>query len=177
MIISPNQLLARIHAGKIVKGLSPGELHRPEGVGFDLRLASLHKVSGGSGSISSNSRRTPRTQFTIPDNERAFQLQPGACYLATTMEEFDLPKSMACQFFPRSTLFRSGIGFHASILPPGYVGPVTFMLSNLSSAAFHIEQEARFAHAVFLSVRGTVNGYNGSWNGGRISQPLDEEQA
>lgn len=176
MIYSPQVLLTFIRSGKIIKNLSDRELLNPEGVGFDLRLSSLSSVGVGSGSLQTSTRRTPENDFIKANESNCFYLEPGHTYLATTIEEFDLPHDLAAVFFPRSTLFRSGVIFQASILPAGYVGPMVFSLTNNHNEDFEIEKGARFAHVVFHSVTGDVGLYKGQWQGGRISQPLDEGQ-
>ena len=175
LIYSPTTLLQEISAGRIIKNLSDRELHNPEGVGFDLCLASLSQLEQGSGSLRLSTRRTPSSvQLEPVDN--CFLLLPGHVYLATTVEEFSLPPSLAATFYPRSTLFRSGVSFHSSVLPPGYVGHMTFGLINNHSSPFQIELGSRFAHVVFQPVSGGVDGYRGQWQGGRVSQPEDEDQ-
>lgn len=176
MIYSPHALLDLVRNGKIVRNLSDRELLTPEGVGFDLRLGSLSIIGNGSGSLRISTRRTPPNEPMTADENQCIFLSPGMTYLASTIEEFDLPPDLAATFFPRSTLFRSGVAFHSSILPPGYVGPMTFALTNHHNFPFEIEIGARFAHVVFHSVRGDVSLYRGQWQGGRISQPNDEGQ-
>jgi len=176
MIYSPHLLLELIRAGKIVRNLSDRELSTPEGVGFDLRIASLSSVSEGGGSLKISTRRTPLDEPLKANDDNCWLLSPGRTYLASTIEEFELPSDMAATFFPRSTLFRSGIAFSSSVLPPGYVGPMTFALTNHHKHPFEIQQGARFAHVVFQSVSGDVGLYKGQWQGGRVSQPKDEGQ-
>lgn len=176
MIYSPYSLLEHIYTGKIIKNLSERELLTPEGVGFDLRLASLSVIGPGCGSLRVSSRRTPVDEVLVFNSDNCLLLEPGKTYLASTIEEFDLPSDLAAFFFPRSTLFRSGISFGSSVLPPGYRGPMTFSLTNHHHQPFDIEREARFAHVVFHSVAGDVGLYRGQWQGGRISQPNDEGQ-
>lgn len=175
MIYSPAALMQEISEGKIIRNLSQRELIQPEGVGFDLRLKNLAEICHGSGSLLVDTRRTP-TSSVVEANCDIYLLQPGKCYLATTIEEFDLPNTLAAVFFPRSTLFRSGVSFHSSVLPPGYVGPMTFSLINHHTEPFEIEKGSRFAHAVFQSVQGDVAAYKGQWQGGRVSQPKNERQ-
>lgn len=176
MINSPHSLLELIHTGKIVRNLSDRELLKPEGVGFDLCLSSLSSVGSGGGSLRTATRRTPENVLIQANENNCFYLESGRTYLATTTEEFDLPSDLAAVFFPRSTLFRSGVIFQSSVLPAGYVGPMVFSLTNTHYETFEIEKGARFAHAVFLSVTGDVGLYKGQWQGGRVSQPLDEGQ-
>lgn len=176
MIITPKTLLEMIHDGKIIKNLSNRELNSPEGVGFDLCLDKIAILEAGSGSLKIDTRRTPKVKNINPDTTNCFQLKPNKSYLATTIEEFELPNELAAVFYPRSTLFRSGIIFGSSVLPPGYIGPMTFTLTNNYHEKFEIEKGARFAHVVFHSVSGDVGLYKGQWQGGRISQPDDEGQ-
>ena len=176
MIYSPNSLQEAVRHGKIIKNLADRELNTPEGVGFDLRLKSLACVAAGSGSLRESTRRTPESTLLAADVNQCFFLEPGKTYLASTIEEFNLPESMAALFFPRSTLFRSGVSFGSSVLPPGYVGPMTFSLSNYHTEPFEIQIGARFAHVILQSVTGEIGLYKGQWQGGRISQPDDEGQ-
>lgn len=176
MIISPLTLLSEIKLGLILKNLGERDLTNSEGVGLDLRLGELSIIKNGHGSLGVENRRTPPSLRLQPDLNRFFHLHPEEVYLATTCESFDLPEGLAAQFFPRSTLFRSGVLFQSSILPPGYVGPMTFALHNISKNTFDIEIESRFAHVVFFEVSGASNKYRGQWQDGRVSQPTDERQ-
>ena len=176
MIISPLDLLPEIRAGRILKNLGERDLENPEGIGFDLRLGELSAVESGFGSLRVETRKTPPSVQIHQGSNRLFYLLPETAYLATTCELFDLPDGLAAQFFPRSTLFRSGIFFQSSVLPPGYTGTMTFALHNISKNPFEIEFQSRFAHAVFFEVSGRSNKYRGQWQGGRISQPIDERQ-
>lgn len=176
MIYTPDLLLNLIKEGKVVKYLSERELESPEGVGFDLRVSSVSLLSGSGGSLKRETRRTPDVIDLRTNSDGCFYLQPGEIYLVSTIEEFDLPDDLAATFYPRSSLFRSGISFASSVLPPGYVGPMTFSLTNNYKNNFELEKGARFAHVVFHAVTGDVARYKGQWQGGRISQPEDEEQ-
>lgn len=176
MIYTPNSLIEEIHAGKIIRNLSERETYSPEGVGFDLRIASLSKLKNDGGSLRISTRRTPTSESVEKNKDNCCFLEPGETYLATTMEVFELPIDLAAAFFPRSTLFRSGVAFYSSILPPGYIGPMTFALTNNHRHAFEIEIGARFSHVIFYSTSGDVSLYKGQWQGGRISQPDDEGQ-
>lgn len=176
MIYSPHSLLKLVRDGKLIKHLAHRELTTPEGVGFDLRLAGLSRLTVGGGSLRESTRRTPASEVVLADPDDCFVMEPGKTYLASTMEEFDLPEDLAAFFFPRSTLFRSGITFSSSVLPPGYVGPMTFALTNHHSEAFEIQIGARFAHVIFQAVSGDIGRYKGQWQGGRVSQPKDEGQ-
>lgn len=176
LIYTPESLLNLISEGKVVKYLSERELNSPEGVGFDLRVSKVSVLTGDGGSLKCETRRTPDVIDLSANNKGCYNLKPGEIYLVSTIEEFDLPDDLAALFYPRSTLFRSGVSFASSVLPPGYIGPMTFSLTNNYTKNFELEIGARFAHVVFHSVTGDVGRYKGQWQGGRVSQPKDEEQ-
>ncbi|WP_080271468.1 dCTP deaminase domain-containing protein [Pseudomonas syringae] len=176
MILSPKSMLTLIAQGKIIQNLSDRELSAPEGVGFDLTVAKVFILGQGSGSLRLDTRRTPSTTEVIHDSNGCFWLKPKEIYLVSTVEHFDLPTNLAALFYPRSTLFRSGISFDSSVLPPGYSGPMTFALMNNFVKDFELQQGARFAHVIFTSVSGDVRSYEGQWQYGRVSQPDNEEQ-
>jgi deoxycytidine triphosphate deaminase len=176
MIRAPISLLDSIRKGNLILHLSQRELSNPEGIGFDLSVSQIFLISEGTGSLKRDTRRTPNAIEVREDSNGCYILEPGEVYLVSTVEEFDLPSDLTAFFYPRSTLFRSGINFSSSVLPPGYVGPLTFSLTNNFKNPFEIEKGARFAHVVFHSVSGEVNSYKGQWQGGRTSQPKNEEQ-
>ncbi len=176
MIHSPESLFQLINEGKVVKNLSERDLNFPEGVGFDLRVSKVSMLAGGGGSLKCDTRRTPEVVELCANDEGCYILKKGEIYLISTLEEFDLPDNLAAFFYPRSTLFRSGVFLASSVLPPGYVGPMTFSLINNFHESFELEKGARFAHVVFHAVTGKIGRYKGQWQGGRVSQPKDEEQ-
>jgi deoxycytidine triphosphate deaminase len=176
LIHTPESLSHLINDGKVIKYLSERELNSPEGVGFDLRVSKVSVLTGGGGSLKCDTRRTPEIVNLNANDDGCYVLRKGEVYLVSTMEEFDLPDDLAAFFYPRSTLFRSGVNLASSVLPPGYVGPMTFSLTNHYKKSFELEKGARFAHVVFHSVTGRVGRYKGQWQGGRVSQPNDEEQ-
>jgi deoxycytidine triphosphate deaminase len=176
MIIAQSSLLSLIADGHIIRGLSDRELKTPEGVGFDLRLSQLHSLGETGGSLRVDTRKTSSAIEKHSDLSRMYYIYPDEYCLATTIETFSLPSDIMCTFFPRSTLFRSGIVFQSSIIPPGYEGPATFSLYNAGVTPFEMEVGARFAHVVFSQIAGESQPYRGQWQGGRLVQPDHEKQ-
>ena len=178
MIVSAYRLLEEIKLGRIIKNLDARELNSPEGVGFDLRIGTISSISG-MGALGIETRRTGSATpvATVNGNGNVYvRLEAGKTYLATTIEEFDLPEGLVGMFYPRSTLFRSGVVFQSSILPYGYCGPMTFALTATNPEGFELQLGARFAHVILMEVSGPAGAYKGQWQGGRIAQPEDEEQ-
>lgn len=174
MIIPPKAIGAK--QGHLpILNLSEREILDPEGVGFDLRLSGVYTIKGN-GSLLVDTRQTPKATPLDPDLEGVFTLEPKRWYLATTIEEMNLPANMAGVIFPRSTLFRSGVELHTSITPPGYEGPLTFGLSVSHPEGFRIALGARFCHLVLMQVRQGSTKYRGQWNQGRVDSPNEERQ-
>jgi len=176
MIISPLDALPYIEKGKFLTGLSERELTAPEGIGFDLRIDELYRLAGGGGFLGKTHRNTVQTEEIKTAGGSKYTLEPGACYLATTIEKFNLPPGIAAIFHPRSTLFRSGVFAQNSSVPPGYKGSINVALNNATKENFMIEREARFIHVILVEVSGESNEYLGQWQGGRTSITKKEEQ-
>lgn len=176
MILAIKSHLPYFLENGIVSNVNAREIDNSEGVGLDLAIAELYEIQDEEGFLGKENRKTPSSKLVSPDINGYLHLKAGKSYLAKTSEIFNLTKSLSCQFYPRSTLFRSGILFQASILSVGYCGPMIFNLTNIGQRDFLIEIGARFATAVFIEVKGDSNTYRGQWNEGRVSQPSIEKQ-
>lgn len=173
MILSPNLVLKEYP--NIIQPLSTREQNNPEGVGFDLRVNNIYEIANESGFLGISERKTPSSTQLL-DTDGIFTISNNKSYLIETIEQFNLPPFISARFYPRSTLFRSGILFQSSILANGYIGPMIFMIHNSLNNDFFIEKTARFSHVVFEMVNGDVNSYKGQWQYGRVSKPDIEEQ-
>ncbi|MCS4298404.1 MULTISPECIES: dCTP deaminase domain-containing protein [Acinetobacter] len=176
MILSSAEFLEFFIEKEYITNVNQRDLIATEGVGLDLSLSELFQINEESGELLIDVRRTPSSKPVELNKENIYVLEPGCAYLARTIEEFNLPQNLACSFFPRSTLFRSGILFESAVLSTGYNGPMVFGLYNMNSKPFYIQKNARFAQVIFQEVMGNVNGYKGQWQLGRISQSIYEKQ-
>lgn len=175
MILSPLSLLPEISNGQLIFGLGDRDVTRPEGAGFDLRLAHLSLLSG-SGYLGAEVRQTPdASPADLVDG--MWSLEPRQYALATTTETLALPSNLAALVVPRSTLYRSGVVLSGGLVAPGYEGSLTVGLFNASAAAYVIEPGARFLHILFMTLDRAANDYGGQWQGGRIVAPTPEVQA
>ncbi|OXL40323.1 deoxycytidine deaminase [Enterobacter mori] len=159
-----------------ISNVNPREISNSEGVGLDLSIGEVYEIQEADSFLGVEQRKTPPSKLISFNEDGLLLLQANTQYLIKTEEIFNLPKDICCNFYPRSTLFRSGIIFQSSILSAGYEGNMIFSLSNFSKNAMQVEKGARFATAVFMTVEGDVNEYRGQWNGARVSQPISETQ-
>ncbi|MDD4902707.1 MAG: hypothetical protein PHE24_06250 [Patescibacteria group bacterium] len=170
-----------------------GEVYELEGDGFlgvEERQTPVAKLvakanhpqtppskGGGQAGKSPLERGGAERRGVLPgDNEDAFIFAPGKYYLIKTMEKVNLPTNLSGIIFPRTTMFRSGIGMFNGIVQPGYSGELTFGVCNLGQSNIKISFGARVAHITFHEVLGSGNQYKGQWQGGRVSADKKETQ-
>jgi len=179
MILGIEELHKLVKEKGLVENLCARELNSPEGAGFDLRLGEVYELNG-EGFLGIEERHTPETklagQYTEDDEENFFVFAPGKYYLIKTIEKVNLPVTLSGIIFPRTTLFRSGLGLFNGIVQPGYSGELTFGIANLGASPIKVAFGARVVHITFHGVLGAGNQYRGQWQGGRVSTGGKEVQ-
>jgi deoxycytidine triphosphate deaminase len=181
MILGIKKLHELVDEINLVENLCEREMKNPEGAGFDLRLGEVYEISGD-GFLGVEERQTPEIKILEkcdPDNlndENNFVFAPGKYYLVKTIEKVNLPVTLSGIIFPRTTMFRSGLGLFNGIVQPGYQGELTFGLCNLGNSNIKISFGARIVHITFHEVLGEGNQYRGQWQGGRVATEGKEVQ-
>ena len=185
MIISPKTILELNKKHNIISGLCDRELNNPEGAGFDLRIGEIYEISGD-GFLGVTERDTPKINMIADKNSKGIVLKPGAYILFKTMETVNLPKNpiiingekvlLVQDFYPRTTLQRSGVLLISGKADPGYNGPLTLAMKNLGNSNLKIEIGARVCNAVFRTMAGDLaRKYEGQWQGGRVATTKKEK--
>ncbi len=181
MILGIKKLHELVKEINLVENLCDRELNNPEGAGFDLRLAEVYEVEGD-GFLGVEERDTPKVNLIAKheegknERENSFVFEPGKYYLIKTMEKVNLATSLSGVIFPRTTLFRSGLGLFNGVVQPGYSGELTFGLCNLGKSNITVSFGARIVHITFQKVLGEGNQYRGQWQGGRVATEGREKQ-
>ena len=181
MLIGIKDLLNLVKEKKLVENLSERELENPEGSGFDLRMGEVYELEGD-GFLGVEERDTPKinlvakNDYEITENENFFIFEPGKYYLIKTLEKVNLPITLSGIIFPRTTLFRSGLGLFNGIVQPGYSGELTFGICNLGKSNIKVSFGARVVHITFHEVLGEGKQYRGQWQGGRVATEGVETQ-
>jgi len=171
MILGIKKLHELVKEINLVENLCEREKNNPEGAGFDLRMGEVYELEGG-GFLGVEERKTPEIKLIANyenEKENYFVFEPGKYYLIKTMEKVNLPIALSGIIFPRTTLFRSGLGLFNGVVQPGYSGELTFGICNLGKSSIKISFGARVAHITFHEVSGEGNQYRGQWQGGRVS--------
>lgn len=181
MILGIEKLHELVKEIKLVENLCERELNNPEGAGFDLRLGEVYELSGD-GFLGVEERHTPEARLLAKhdpakdESENHFIFEPDKYYLVKTMEKVNLPVTLSGIIYPRTTLFRSGLGLFNGIVQPGYLGELTFGLCNLGKSNIKVSFGARVVHITFHEVLGEGNQYRGQWQGGRVATGGKEVQ-
>ena len=178
-VIGIKEVVRRIKEENLITGLGGRDLSNPEGTGIDLRLGSVHAIVEGGAYIESDGaaglgRRhgvTTKELYTLKEGDVQDELviQPGEYYLVQTAETIATPFDLMPMVYPRSSIFRAGLLLLATKTDPGYTGPLTFGLTNLSPFEVKLQLGARICNIVFYTIEGEVIGYRGQHQGGRVS--------
>jgi len=176
MILGIKELQSLVKEHKLVENLCQREIENPEGAGFDLRLGEVYSIKN-EGFLGVEERQTPEIELVAKEGrEESFVFEPGKYYLIKTIEKVNLPTNISGIIFPRTTLFRSGLGLFNGVVQPGYSGELTFGISNLAQSKVEISFGARIVHITFHEVLGQGNQYRGQWQGGRVATDGKEQQ-
>ncbi|MFH1233598.1 MAG: hypothetical protein V1649_03030 [Patescibacteria group bacterium] len=181
MILGIQKLHQLVKEIKLVENLCDREINNPEGAGFDLRFGEVYELEGD-GFLGVEERNTPKinllAKYDSNKNEKDnfFIFQPSQYYLIKTIEKVNLPTNLSGIIFPRTTIFRSGLGLFNGIVQPGYFGELTFGICNLGPSAIKISFGARVAHITFHEIIGEGNQYRGQWQNGRVATDKKEKQ-
>lgn len=197
MILSAVKVLELNNKHNLVQDLCDRELNNPEGCGFDLRVGRVERIKGdsflGADKEDSKNRYSPVTELLgdiETEGNKEIIMKPGDYLLVQTIETISSPNNLVLidekigekylmpLVFPRSSLQRGGVSFHATKTDPGYTGKLTFGIKNLGEYDFRFELGARMFNVVFHVVNGDMKRtYSGQHQGGRItSQGAVEEQ-
>ncbi len=178
----------------LIEGLSERELNNPEGSGIDLRVGQVHRIVGDSllGADSTGGKRySPETNLVgdiEKDGNKIIVLKPGEYFLVTTLESINSPAEkikydsllpegyLIPKVWPRSSLQRGGVSFHATKIDPGYEGKLTFGIKNQGNCDFIFELGARMFNIEYEVVIGDIKrAYSGQHQGGRVTSGGQEE--
>ncbi len=190
MILSATKVLELNKEHSLIENLDERELTNPEGVGIDLRVGEVYRLSG-EGYLGVEERKTPDAKIvaSAASGDKEVLMKPGDFLLVKTIERVNVPgkkivvtngkepRFLALFVTHRSTLHRCGILFMATKTDPGYSGELVFGLKNVGGANFRLELGARIANAVFFEVDGDIHrAYEGQWGGGRVATGAKEVQ-
>jgi deoxycytidine triphosphate deaminase len=186
-VLGLDQVLKRIKKEKLVENLGDRDLSNPEGVGLDIRLGAVYTIIKGGAFIEADGeaglgkRKGVKTKVLAEfkkgsKTQKVVSLKPRKYYLAQTIESLNTPEDLMPQVHTRSSLFRAGILLLHTKTDPGYKGPLTFGMINLTPFPVKLQMGARICNIVFHKIEGKTVKYRGQHQGGRVSPQKTERQ-
>ncbi|KAE8363986.1 dUTPase-like protein [Aspergillus caelatus] len=134
--------------------------------GVDLTLRQVSKWTSAATIDFDNTKRQAAKTSSLPfdnNNNNTSQtiiLQPGA-YLIDFNETVRIPLNCMGTVFPRSSLWRSGVGIVAGVIDAGYEGAMGALMEVKNPNGVVLYRNAKLAQIVFEELGQSVEGYNG----------------
>ncbi|KAJ5134180.1 hypothetical protein N7526_005545 [Penicillium atrosanguineum] len=158
MILSGTQILSR----SLVQGLLNTSLQlQPCGIDLTLRQISLWSTPATI-DFSNANRKAAKT--SILQFEDKITLKPGS-YLIDFNETVKVPRNCMASVFPRSSLWRSGVGISAGVVDAGYQGAMGALMDVRNPLGVVLYKDAKLAQIVFEELGEMVDGYKGGLSG------------
>jgi dUTP pyrophosphatase len=167
MILSGREIITR----SLVRNLRH-TAHQQQPCGVDLTLRQVSKwTSPATIDFDNSHRRAAKTTplpFTTTEGNETITISPGA-YLVDFNETVIIPLDCMATVFPRSSLWRSGVSITSGVVDSGYEGAMGAMLQVHNSMGVVLWKDAKLAQIVFEEMEGTVDGYQGVYQGSASS--------
>ncbi|PYI15884.1 dUTPase-like protein [Aspergillus japonicus CBS 114.51] len=130
--------------------------------GVDLTLRQVSKWTSAATIDFDNTKRQAAQTSSLPfdTTSHAITLQPGA-YLVDFNETVHVPRNCMGSVFPRSSLWRSGVGIAAGVVDAGYEGAMGALLEVKNPHGVVLYRNAKLAQIVFEELGEIVEGYQG----------------
>ncbi|OJK03792.1 hypothetical protein ASPACDRAFT_75323 [Aspergillus aculeatus ATCC 16872] len=142
--------------------------------GVDLTLRQVSKWTSAATIDFDNTKRQAARTSSLPfdTTSHAITLQPGA-FLVDFNETVHVPRNCMGSVFPRSSLWRSGVGIAAGVVDAGYEGAMGALLEVKNPHGVVLYRNAKLAQIVFEELGETVEGYQGIYQSSASSVGRD----
>jgi len=166
MILSGLEIITR----QLVRGLQHTTQQQPCGV--DLTLRQVSKWASAATIDFDNTKRQAAKASILPFDNNTITLQPGA-YLIDFNENVQVPRNCMATVFPRSSLWRSGVGISAGVVDAGYEGAMGALMEVKNPYGVVLYRNAKLVQVVFEELGDIVEGYNGIYQSSTSSVGRD----
>ncbi|KAI9929686.1 hypothetical protein MW887_001162 [Aspergillus wentii] len=169
MILSGHQVITR----QLVHNLR-NITQQQQPCGVDLTLRQVSKwTSPATIDFDNTKRQAAKTSILPFDNtNQSITLQPGA-YLVDFNETVRIPRNCMGSVFPRSSLWRSGVGITAGVVDAGYEGAMGALMEVKNPNGVILLRDAKLAQLVVQELGETVDGYKGVYQASTSSAGRD----
>ena len=136
--------------------------------GFDITLRDIAMLQNIGQIASDNAQRQlPDLAPLIFDNQGFMELMPGS-YIITYNEIVHIPTNITALARPRSSLLRCGVNIGTAVWDAGYSGRSQSLMLVYNSNGFRVQQNARVAQLVFMTLTDETESYSGKYQNENI---------
>ncbi|RDI87371.1 hypothetical protein Vi05172_g2629 [Venturia inaequalis] len=168
MILSGVDIVTR----QLVRNLRYITQQQPCGVDLTLRQIS-EWTSAATIDFDNTKRQAAKTSILPFDSiSHTITLQPGA-YLVDFHETVQIPRNCIASLFPRSSLWRSGVGINAGVVDAGYEGAMGALIEVKNPNGIILHKNAKLAQIIFEELAEEVQGYSGIYQASKSVVGLD----
>jgi dUTP pyrophosphatase len=130
--------------------------------GIDLTLRQVSTWNSAATIDFDNTKRKAAKTSNLPFNSTShtITLLPGA-YLIDFNKTVQIPRNCMASVFPRSSLWRSGVGIQAGVVDVGYEGAMGALMDVKNPHGVVLYRDAKIAQIVFKEMAEMVEGYSG----------------
>jgi len=169
MILSGLEIVTR-HLVRNLRNIA--QQQQPCGVDLTLRQVSKW-TSAATVDFDNTKRQAAKISSLHFDNtSHTITLEPGA-YLVDFNETFQIPRNCMASVFPRSSLWRSGVGISAGVVDAGYEGAMGALMEVKNPNGIVLYENAKLAQVVFEEIGEAVEGYSGIYQSSTSSVGRD----
>ncbi|KAG4437999.1 hypothetical protein IFR05_006500 [Cadophora sp. M221] len=142
--------------------------------GVDLTLRQISKWTSAAIIDFDNTKRQAAQTSILPFDKtnQSVTLQPGA-YLVDFNETVRIPRDCMGSVFPRSSLWRSGVGISSGVVDAGYEGAMGALMEVKNPHGVVLYENAKLAQIVFEEMGEEVEGYRGVYQASTSSVGRD----
>ena len=136
--------------------------------GFDITLRDVAMLQNmGQIATDNRQRQLPDLAPLIFDNQGFMELMPGS-YIITYNEIVHIPTNLMALARPRSSLLRCGVSIGTAVWDAGYSGRSQSLMLVYNSNGFRVQQNARVAQLVFMTLTAETESYSGKYQNENI---------
>ena len=139
---------------------------QPNGFDITFREVAMMENMGQIG-IDNAQRQLPDLVPLVFDHQGFIELIPGN-YIITYNEIVHIPTNLMALARPRSSLLRCGISIGTAVWDAGYSGRSQSLMLVYNSRCFRVQQNARVAQLVFMTLTGQTGSYAGKYQNENI---------
>jgi dUTP pyrophosphatase len=136
--------------------------------GFDITLRDIAMLQNmGQIACDNAQRQLPDLAPLILNNQGFMELMPGS-YIITYNEIVHIPTNLMALARPRSSLLRCGVSIGTAVWDAGYSGRSQSLMLVYNANGFRVQQNARVAQLVFMTLTAETESYFGKYQNENI---------